>query len=175
MTSTTTIVLADVSDNMPIIVGAIIGLFVFLVIVIVMGMDEPGLDEAAVQSLRRHIQAGGFLFINNTSGFAKFDRAARNLVSRIFPDPERKLVAVPQDHELLKGLYEIDAMRDAGTQATRPAQLEMVAVEGRAAIVYSRNDTLAMLKGVHDPYANAYDANSSRRLALNVLCYAMQN
>ena len=68
----------------------------------------------------------------------------------------------------------ITTARDANTQAERKAELEAVMVEGRAAIVYSKNDTLAMLKGVHDPYANAYDAESARKIALNVLCYAVK-
>ena len=78
------------------------------------------------------------------------------------------------DHALLQGLYELDGARDAATGAARPIELEAVFVNGRAVIVYSPNDTLAMLKGVHDPYANAYDADSSRKLALNILSYAVR-
>jgi hypothetical protein len=79
---------------------------------------------------------------------------------------------VPADHELFKSRYEVKSARDAGTLAQREAELEMVSLDGRAAIVYSKNDTLAMLKGVHDPYANAYDAESARKIALNILTYA---
>lgn len=141
-------------------------------VVVMTGMDDPKLDDAAVEALRRHVQAGGFLFINNTSGFAKFDRDARALIARIVPEP--KLAPVPPDHPLFKSLYDIGKLRDAGTLAERPAELEAVMLGGRAAIVYSKNDTLAMLKGIHDPYANAYDAESARKLAVNVMTYALK-
>jgi hypothetical protein len=139
-------------------------------IVVMTGMDDPRLSDGEVAALRKHLQAGGFLFINNTSGFAKFDKEARALIARIFPS--QKLEPVPADHELFHALYEVKSARDAGTLAERPAELEMVALDGRAVIVYSKNDTLAMLKGVHDPYANAYDAESARKIALNVMTYA---
>ena len=136
------------------------------------GMDEPQLDDNQVAVLRRHLDAGGTLFVNNTSGFALFDREARNLIQRIYPDGE--LQQVPPDHPLLASLYRIDQTRDAATQEEQPPQLEAVFDQGRAAIVYSPKDTLAMLKGIHDPYANCYDADSARKLAMNVLSYAVQ-
>ncbi len=141
-------------------------------LVVMTGLDEPRLSEQEVAALRRHLQAGGFLFINNTSGFAKFDREARALVAQLFPD--RELTQLPADHAIYHSLYEVTEMRDAGTGAARAAELEAITLDDRAVLVYSRNDTLAMLKGVHDPYANAYDAASARRLALNILCYAMK-
>ena len=54
-------------------------------------------------------------------------------------------------------------------------QLEMISVRGRAVIVYSPVDTLALLKGIHDSYANAYDADSARRVSLNILSYALRH
>ncbi|MCX5659109.1 MAG: DUF4159 domain-containing protein [Planctomycetota bacterium] len=142
-------------------------------LVVMTGMDDPKLTDDQVDALRRHVQAGGFLFINNTSGFALFDREARNVVARMFP--EQKLVALPPEHEVFHTLYDAQTLRDAGTLKERPAELEAILIDGRAAVIYSKNDTLAMLKGVHDPYANAYDAESSRKLALDVLCYAMRH
>jgi len=141
-------------------------------VIIMNGMGEPKLAAGEIEALQRHLRAGGFLFINNTSGYAKFDREARALIARILPD--RKLKPVPADHPLYHSLYDIKSLAGAGTHHARPADLEAVFVGERAAVVYAPTDTLGMLKGVHDPYANAYDARSARRLALNVLCYAVQ-
>ena len=141
-------------------------------VVIMTGMDEPKLTAEQLDALRRHVQAGGFLFINNTSGYAEFDREAREMIAALMP--ERKLESVPADHPLMKVLYNVDEARHAVTMQPREPQLEAVFVGERAAVVYSPNDTLAMLKGVHDPYANAYDGESARKLALNILCYALQ-
>lgn len=140
-------------------------------VVLMTGMSHPRLSDKDIAVLRRHIQAGGFLFVNNTSGFALFDREARALIDGIAPD--RKLEPLPEDHPIFHTLYDIDTMRDAGTLAARKPEIEAVVADGRAVIVYSKNDTLGMLKGVHDPYANAYDTVSARKLALNVLCYAL--
>jgi uncharacterized protein DUF4159 len=141
-------------------------------VVIMTGMDEPRFSPKHIEALRSHLRAGGFLFINNTSGYAKFDREVRTLVAQLLPN--RKLEQVPADHGLYHALYDISKMRQAGTQQARKPDLEAVLVGERAAVVYSPTDTLGMLKGVHDPYANAYDADSARKLALNVLCYAMR-
>jgi hypothetical protein len=141
-------------------------------IVVMTGMDAPKLGDQQIDALRRHLQAGGFLFVNNTSGFALFDREARAMIARIFPD--QKLEPVPAEHALFHALYDVKTARDAGTLAERPAELEAVFLDGRAVIVYSKNDTLALLKGLHDPYANAYDAESARKIALNILCYAVR-
>ena len=141
-------------------------------VLVIQGLDDPGLSDQDVAVLARHVQAGGFIFINNTSGFATFDRAARDLVARLAPD--FKLEPVPQGHPLLTSLYAIDTMRDAGTAQPRPAVLEAVTIRDRAAIVYSPHDTLAHLKGIHDPYANAYDRESASKLALNILTYAVK-
>lgn len=143
-----------------------------ITILVMSGMDDPGLSDAEVAVLRRHVQAGGFLLINNTSGYTTFDREARDLIKRILPD--QALQPVPADHALMSSLYAIgEVARTSGT-ASRTPSLEAVTLDGRAAIVYSPDDMLAMLKGVHDPYANAYDTDSSRKLAMNVLCYAMK-
>lgn len=141
-------------------------------VLIMTGMDDPRFTEEQLAALRRHVAAGGFLFVNNTSGFAKFDRRARALINRIVPD--RELSPLEMDHAVFSSLYQIEQLRHARTGEAMPAELEAITIDGRAAIIYSPTDTLAMLKGVHDPYANAYDAASSQKLALNILCYALQ-
>jgi hypothetical protein len=141
-------------------------------IVVMTGMDDPKLSDTQVDALRAHLQAGGFLFINNTSGYAKFDREVRALVKRIFPD--QALKELPADHAVFTAMAKVTEARDAGTLKERPAELEGVTLGKRTVIIYSKNDTLALLKGVHDPYANAYDAASARAISLNILTYAIK-
>jgi len=141
-------------------------------VLIITGMRDPGLTDAQVDALRRDVQAGGFIFINNTSGYAEFDHAARALIKRVMPD--EKLAPVPMSSPLFHCLYDIRQLRAAVTHQLRKSDLEAVTVQGRLAIVYSPSDTLGMLKGIHDPYANAYDADSARKLALNILCFGLE-
>ena len=141
-------------------------------VVIMTGMGDPKLSAEDIQALRSHLRAGGFLFINNTSGFAKFDREIRATIAQLLPD--HSLERVAEDHAIFHALYDIEEMRSSGTHKLRKPELEAVFVGERAVVVYSSTDTLGMLKGVHDAYANAYDSDSARKLALNILCYAMK-
>ena len=141
-------------------------------ILVMTGMAEPKLEETDIAALRRHLQAGGFLFINNTSGFAQFDREARELIRRLFPD--RDLQRLPGEHPVLTGMFHIETGVDTASQQQVPIQLDAITVDGRAVLVYSPRDALAMLKGIHDPFAHAYDARTARKLSLNILTYALR-
>src|SRR5439155_4816277 len=74
------------------------------------GFRDPKLSDDEVAALRRHLQAGGFLFINNCSGYNAFDRHTRSLVARLFPD--QKLAGVPKDHPFFRSFYTIAGGKD---------------------------------------------------------------
>lgn len=137
------------------------------------GFRQPRLKDEEVTALGRHLRAGGFLFINNCSGYNEFDRHARALVKRMFPDQE--LQAVPADHPLLRSLFAINELRDRQSGEPRPVELEAISIKDRLVLLYSRNDAVSHLKQVSDPYGNGYDADSCRRLLVNTVAYALQN
>jgi len=137
------------------------------------GFRDPRLSDEELEALRNHMQAGGFLFINNCSGFNEFDRHARNLVARLFPDQELQPIA--EDHALMKALYTIAGVKDRVSGVARPLELEGITVRDRLVLLYSKNDMITHLKQVSDPFGNGYDAESCRQLALNVVAYALQS
>jgi hypothetical protein len=137
------------------------------------GFRDPRLTDDEAGALRRHVQAGGFLFVNNCSGYHAFDRHARRLIARILPD--QKLEPVAKDHPLFKSFYTITGAKDRQSGKARPVELEGVAVKGRLVLVYSKNDMITHLKQVSDPFGNGYAADSCRKLAVNVVAYALQN
>ena len=137
------------------------------------GFRDPKLTDDEVAALRRHLQAGGFLFINNCSGYNAFDRAARALSARLFPD--QKLAPVPADDTIFKSLHTITKGKDRQTNEERPIELEGVRIKNRLVLVYSKNDMVTQLKQVSDPFGNGYDADTCRRLAVNIVAYALQN
>lgn len=137
------------------------------------GFRQPRLAEDEVTSLRRHLQAGGFLFINNCSGYHEFDQHARALVKQIFPDQD--LATLPPDHPLLESLFTIRELRDRQSGDPRPVELEGVSIKNRLVLLYSKNDAVSHLKQVSDPYGNGYDAESCRQLLVNTVAYALQN
>ncbi|HWG45818.1 MAG TPA: DUF4159 domain-containing protein [Gemmataceae bacterium] len=137
------------------------------------GFRDPKLADEEVSALRRHMQAGGFLFINNCSGFHAFDRHVRTLVSRLFPD--QKLAAVSKDHPLLRSFYAVKEGKDRQSGEPRAIELEGITIKNRLVLVYSKNDMITHLKQVSDPYGNGYDTDTCRKLAVNVVAYALQN
>ena len=137
------------------------------------GHRDPKLTDDEVTAVRHHLQAGGFLFVNNCCGRAAFDRQARALIGRLFPDQE--LATIPADHPLLRSFFAVSEVRDRQSGSPRPVELEGITVKGRLVVVYSKNDMLGQLKQVSDPYGNGYDADSCRKLAVNIVAYALQN
>jgi hypothetical protein len=137
------------------------------------GFRDPGLTDDEVGALRRHLQAGGFLFVNNCSGYNAFDRHARALVARLFSD--QKLAPVPKDSPLFSSFYRIAGGKDRQSGEDRPVELEGITVKDRLVLVYSKNDMVTQLKQVSDPFGNGYDAETCRKLAVNVVAYALQN
>ncbi len=137
------------------------------------GFRDPKFTDAQLNALRRHIDAGGTLFINNCSGYSEFDKHVRALLGELFPD--QKLAPVELDHPLLESLFVIDGVRDRRTGAPRDVELEGITVRDRLVVVYSKADMITQLKQVSDPFGNGYDAESCRQLALNIVAYALQN
>jgi len=137
------------------------------------GFRDPQLTDDEVGALRRHLQAGGFLFLNNCSGYAEFDRHARALVKRMFPD--QPLAAVPAEDALFHSLTKITELRDRQSGAPRAPELEGIKIKDRYVLVYSKNDAVTQLKQVSDPFGNGYDAAGCRALTLNIVAYALQH
>jgi hypothetical protein len=137
------------------------------------GFRDPRLTNEEVAALRRHLQAGGFLFVNNCSGYHAFDRHMRSLVRRLFPD--QKLAPLAKDHALFRSFYSISGGRDRQTGAARAIELEGISIKKRLVLLYSKNDMVTHLKLVSDPFGNGYDADTCRKLAVNVVAYALQN
>ena len=97
-----------------------------------------------LESLRRHLTFGGFLFVDSAEGRAggEFDASVRQLVAELFPPPAPGLTPLSDDHVIYKSFYLIS--RVAGRVAVA-RELEAVfpggsGPGGRAAIVYCQND-----------------------------------
>lgn len=136
------------------------------------GFRDPRFDDDELGALRRHLQAGGFLFVNNPSGYQAFDKHVRSMVARLFPDG--KLEPVAKDHKLYRSLYTLTGGVDRQSGEPRPLELEGVRIKDRLVLVYSKNDAVTHLKLVSDPFGNGYDADTCRKLVANVVAYAMQ-
>jgi len=97
----------------------------------------PPFSDDDVARLRRHLQAGGFLFVDGAEGHpgGAFDQSVRKLVARLLP--REQLIKLPDDHVVYKSFYLLRA--PAGRVLAAP-YLEGVVHDGRTALVYCQND-----------------------------------
>ena len=65
--------------------------------------------------------------------------------------------------------------KDRQTDEERAGRAGGHQIKNRLVLVYSKNDLVTQLKQVSDPFGNGYDADTCRRMIVNVVAYAMQN
>jgi hypothetical protein len=136
----------------------------------------PPLSEAEVTGLRRFVEFGGFVMIDDaTPDRAGFDESIRRELGRAFG--ENDLKKLPPTHTLFRSFYLLTRPygRVAGTDT-----LEMIERGGRAAVIYSRHD----LGGAwdRDNLGNYYHSvepggetqrEMAVRLGVNLVLYAL--
>lgn len=128
--------------------------------------------------LKKWIEAGGFLFIDNAgrSGPSDhFDAAVRSELSAMFPG--RDLIKIPPSHVLYRTFYVLDF--PAG-RAIHRTFLEGLFLEDRLAVLYSQNDLSGALDR-NQVGGWTFDVvpggegqrEKAKRLGVNIVQYAM--
>ncbi len=134
------------------------------------------LSEAELKGLRRFVEYGGFVLIDDASPETQgFDESVRRELPRAFPN--QKLSKLPRDHTLFRSFYLLD--RPVGRVA-EPSFVETLTQAGRAAVVYSRHD-LGGAWARDEQGQAAYDITpggtaqreQAIRLGVNLVMYAL--
>jgi hypothetical protein len=102
------------------------------------GGELPRLSRVEADNLKKFLELGGFLLADNVGKMTPsepFDRSFRAELKRLFP--AYTLERIPAEHVLYRSFYRIDY--PAGRILDSP-YLEGLALDGRYAVVYSRND-----------------------------------
>ena len=73
------------------------------------GLDDFVLTAKQIEALRKHVDQGGTLVINNALGLATFHQAAVREMRRVFPADEFRLL--PQTHEIYRSLHTITSVK----------------------------------------------------------------
>lgn len=130
----------------------------------------PPLSERELSGLRRFIEYGGFVIIDDASAdVGSFDESVRRELGRAFPGS--RLERLPATHTIYRSFYLLD-------ESNSP--LEAVMHAGRAAIVYARADLGGLW--VADPaaqsafsrgYVGAEKREQAVRLGVNLVMYAL--
>ncbi len=126
-------------------------------------------DEEAA-NLRRWMEAGGFLLVNDDYGL---DKAFRREVKKIFPD--RELVELPFEHEIYHCYYDFPSgLPKIHEHDGKPPQGFGIFVDGRLVLFYVYESDIA--DGWDDPSVHG-DPPEKRLAALkmgtNILIYAL--
>jgi hypothetical protein len=137
----------------------------------------PALSDPEVQGLRRFVDYGGFVIIDDASPAddTGFDSSVRRMLTRAFG--AQALARVDDKHVVYRSFYLVS--RPVG-RIEGPAYLEGIERAGRLAVVYSRHD----LGGAYERdnlgnYAHAVVPGSERqrelafRLGVNLILYAL--
>ncbi|MBN8527529.1 MAG: DUF4159 domain-containing protein [Planctomycetes bacterium] len=140
------------------------------------GLDDARLSDNAIANLRRFLDAGGTLVVNNGLGLATFDAAARRELARLLPG--QALKPIPADHPMLAaGPFPVGqaqltpAARAAEPELKTPA-LEGIAINGDIRVIYSRLDLEAGWTGCEFPMMKGYEGDTATALGLNLIVYA---
>ena len=136
------------------------------------GHGTVRLTGEELSALRRHLEAGGFLYADDNYGM---DRSFRSLVRKLFP--ENDLEELPNSHPIYHSFYDLPGLPKIHEHDGKTPQGFGVTVDGRLLIFYSYESDIG--DGLED--ANVHNDTPEKRelatkMAVNILMYAiMQN
>jgi hypothetical protein len=109
------------------------------------GHGEIGLSDHEVRNLRRYLERGGFLFVNDNGPLPddSLDGSIRHEMRRVFP--ETQFQELPADHPAYHCLYEIEEKppRVHEHDPKRPPQGLAIFHAGRMVVYYAHNSDFA--------------------------------
>ena len=148
-------------------------LFDFPFLVFAVCQAPPALTAGQIRTLRRYLDAGGFLFVDNCQGRpgAAEDWIHAEL-GRMYPG--RAFKPVPADHSVYRTFYLLD--RAFGRTAAR-TDLEGLDDGDRTVVLVNPNDLLGAL--LRDPFGNpVFDLPErgrelAQRQGVNIVLYAL--
>lgn len=133
----------------------------------------PPLSEAELQGLRRFVEFGGFVWIDDAAPDGEgFDASVRRDLARAFGTTA--LARLPSTHVIFRSFYLVQ--RPVGRHAGADG-LEGIERGGRVAVVYSRQDIGGALErdnvGNYTYLLGGGDREMATRLGVNFVLYAL--
>ncbi len=150
-------------------------------IVFMNGHHEFQLPDADIEGLRDYLEKGGFLMASNCCGRAGFDKAFRTMVKKLFPD--KQFTPLPAEHPIYSGKtgivlgelqYRPILARKLKQRGTNRPLLEVLEIDGRPAILYSKYDYCCALEGDRPFSCFGYADEDGKKLAMAIFLYAIR-
>ena len=144
------------------------------------GLDDFVLNNKQIEALRKHVDQGGTLVINNALGLATFHQAAVREMRRVFPADEFRLL--PHSHEIYRSLNTIERVKftaalekDQGEKLQNRPVLFGVEIKGKLRVIYSPFDIEGGWNEVRYPLSRGYQSESAKQLGCNIIMFSMTN
>jgi len=140
------------------------------------GLDDFHWDANAVAALKRFLDSGGTLLINNGLGLQTFDTAVRRELKKLVPGAS--LTQLPPSHPVFNSVFKMtEAAYTPAAAATRPGLttplLEGISINGDVKVIYSPIDLETGWQGLNPPLARAYQTDDALKLGVNIIMYEM--
>jgi hypothetical protein len=140
------------------------------------GLADFHFDERQSGELRRFLNGGGTLLINNGLGLSTFHQAVVRELKAVLPDAA--LAPIPADHPINSAVFALDEVRYTPAVAAahpdlRGPVLEGIAINGDLRVIYSPYDLEAAWLGCEYPLARGVEPHSGMQMGMNVVMYAM--
>jgi hypothetical protein len=122
-----------------------------------------------ISSLRRHLEAGGFLYADDNYGM---DESFRALARALFP--EEALEELPNSHPIYHAFYDMPGLPKIHEHDKKPPQGFGVTVDGRLVVFYSYESDIG--DGLEDAAVHndpPHKRELAIKMAVNILMYAI--
>jgi hypothetical protein len=140
------------------------------------GTGEYKFTDAQAAELKKFVDGGGTLIVDAAGGNSPFATSVETLLSKMYPD--HKLQMLPPDHPLYTaGGGEADAIRyrtfaiHNGVGRTTSPRLQGITIDGRLAVIYSREDLSVGLVGQAVDGIVGYTPETATDLMTRILNY----
>ncbi len=139
------------------------------------GLDDFQLGATGARNVRRFLDAGGTLLINNALGLQTFDLAVRRELLAVVP--EARLAPIPLDHPLLTTPHAIAQVTySPRVLAAEPKlvtpRLEGLSIAGDMRVIYSPIDVEAGWSGLEYPMARTWTGDAALAFGENLILYS---
>lgn len=136
------------------------------------GHGNITLSDREAENLRRYLEGGGFLYIDDDYGL---DQYIRREMKKVFPG--RDFVELPFDHPIYHTQYSFNGPPKIHEHDNKPPQGFGILIEDRLAVYYTYETNFSdgwEPAGVH-PNTPAEKREQALRMGANILAYALMN
>ncbi|MEO0138651.1 MAG: DUF4159 domain-containing protein [candidate division WOR-3 bacterium] len=136
------------------------------VMLFITGHDGIRFSDEEIKNLRKYLENGGFLYVDDDYGL---DSAFRREIKRVFPEYE--LVEIPPDHPIFRIFYDIPLPK-VHEHYPGPPKAYGIFIRGRLAVLYTWNSNVS--DGWTDRYGDPQDIREKAiKMGINILYYAV--